>query len=73
MPINNGDIYLAELNPTEAYEIGGIRPVIIVSNSSQNELTPTILVAPITSNIYKKVLPTHIRINVGQGGSDKTV
>ena len=55
-----GDIYLAELEPRIGFVQQGTRPVIVLQNNCGNFFAPTLVVAPLTSNIYKKRdLPTH--------------
>lgn len=67
-----GDIYLANLGNSEGFEIGGIRPVLVISNKINNQFTPTVLVVPISSvSSRRKILPTHIRIEAGQGGLER--
>lgn len=58
-----GDIYLANLNPFIGSEQGGTRPVLLLQNNAGNFFCPTLIVAPITSQIWKKTnQPTHYRI-----------
>ena len=58
-----GDIYLADLNPFVGSEQGGTRPVLLLQNDAGNFFCPTLIVAPITSRIWKKnEQPTHCRI-----------
>ena len=55
-----GDVYLADLNPVVGAEIGGIRPVLVLQNDVGNHFGPTLIVAPMTTNIEKKpAQPTH--------------
>ncbi len=55
-----GDVYLANLNPAVGAEIGGIRPVLVLQNDVGNHFGPTLIIAPMTSNIEKKpAQPTH--------------
>ena len=58
--IKRGDIYLADLNPVEGSEQGGIRPVLVIQNDIGNQYAPTVIVVPMTSKPKKKFLPTHI-------------
>jgi len=44
-------------------EQGGVRPVLIVQNDIGNKHSPTIICAPITSQINKAKLPTHVEID----------
>ncbi len=55
-----GDIYLAALEPKIGFVQSGYRPVIVLQNNCGNFFAPTLIVAPLSSNIYKKrYLPTH--------------
>lgn len=55
-----GDIYLADLDPHFGCEQGGVRPVLVIQNNIGNCFCPTLIVAPITSRIWKKPnQPTH--------------
>ena len=49
--MDQGDIYLINLDPTIHSEAGKIRPGIILSISAMNQYSPKIIVAPITSNV----------------------
>ena len=60
--IRRGDIYYAELNPVVGSEQGDSRPVIIVSNDAGNNHSPTVIVTPMTGNLRKNPLPTHVVI-----------
>lgn len=58
--IKRGEIYYANLCPVVGSEQGGIRPVVILQNDKGNLHSRTTIVAAITSEIYKKYLPTHV-------------
>ena len=63
-----GDIYLADLNPVVGAEIGGIRPILVLQNNIGNHFGPTLIAAPMTSNIEKKPdQPTHFLIKNTHG------
>lgn len=47
--IKRGDIVLANFEPVQGSEQGGIRPALIIQNNISNEHSPTTIVAPITS------------------------
>lgn len=58
-----GNIYLADLDPYVGSEQGGTRPVLVLQNNAGNYFCPTVIVAPITSRVWKKTnLPTHCRL-----------
>lgn len=62
-PIVFQRITTSNLNPSLGSEQGGIRPVLILQNNTGNFFCPTLIVAPITSRIWKKPMqPTHCRI-----------
>lgn len=45
-----GDIYWVALDPTIGSEIQKTRPALIISNDVGNEVSPRVIVAPITSS-----------------------
>lgn len=55
-----GEIYYADLSPTKGSEQGGLRPVLIIQNDVGNKYSPTTIIAPLTSQMGKKPLPTHV-------------
>lgn len=62
--INRGEIYVADLNPFQGSEQGGIRPVVILQNDTGNYFSNTTIVASLTSHTGKKEnLPTHVFID----------
>ena len=63
-----GDVFLADLDPSFGSEQGGTRPVVILQNNIGNFHSPTLIVAPVTSNTGKKTnFPTHCRIEGRDG------
>ena len=66
--IKRGDIFYADLSPVIGSEQGGLRPVLIVQNDIGNKYSPTVIVAPVTTNHEAKVkLPTHCYIGAESG------
>ena len=62
--ISRGEIYVADLNPHQGSEQGGIRPVVILQNDAGNYFRSTTIVASLPSKKKKKEnLPTHVFIN----------
>lgn len=51
MKFNRFEIWLANLNPSKGIEPGKVRPVVIVQTDLLNEIHPTLVVCPITSNV----------------------
>ncbi len=58
-----GEIYYADLSPAYGSEQGGLRPVLIVQNNVGNRHAPTTIIAPLTSRLTKKPLPTHVEFS----------
>lgn len=58
--IRKGDIFLANLEPVVGAEQGRVRPVLIIQNNYGNKLSPTTIIAPITSKVYSKEYPTNV-------------
>lgn len=65
--IRRGDIYYADLDPVTGSEQGEFRPVLIVQNNTGNKYSPTVIVTPITSNLRKNPLPTHVVLSINCG------
>jgi len=60
--IIRGEIVIANLEPVEGSEQGGVRPVLIIQNDVLNKHAPTTIIAPITSKIYTKEYSTNVII-----------
>jgi len=71
MDIEKGDIFLANLEPIEGHEQGGVRPVLVIQNNLYNKYSPVIIIAAITSRIFSKEFPTNIFISKEESQLDK--
>lgn len=58
--IRRGDIFYANLQGGIGSEQTGERPVVIIQNDIGNLVSPTVIVAVITSSSSKAKLPTHV-------------
>ena len=65
--IRRGDIYYADLDPVIGSEQGECRPVLIVQNNTGNKYSPTVIITPITGNLRKNPLPTHVALSINSG------
>lgn len=45
-----GEVWLANLNPTQGFEQAGIRPVIIFQNDIISQFSTTTIAIPLTTN-----------------------
>ena len=61
-PILRGELYYADLEPVIGSEQGGERPVVILQNNKGNQHSPTVIVAPLTTQKIKPRLPTHVTV-----------
>lgn len=59
---HRGDIYYCEFVDVGGSVQSGLRPALIIQNEVGNKYGPTLIVAPITSIIKKKRLPTHVYV-----------
>jgi len=68
--MNQGDIYLVNLDPVIQTEIGKTRPGLIISINAMNHHSPRLIVAPVTSTIGK-IYPFEVFVPAGAGGLQK--
>lgn len=61
--VKRGDIYWVDFGVTKGSEQGGIRPAVVIQNDIGNKFSPTVIICPISSEIKKKELPTHVLIS----------
>jgi len=75
--IKRGDIYLVNLNlpakkdkeqqSEQMSEQRGYRPTLVISNDIGNDNGPTVILAAMTSNLEKPILPTHVAVQAKCG------
>lgn len=66
--VKRGEIWYANLGMLKGSSVqGGIRPVLIISNDSNNRYSPTITIIPLTTRSKKRNLPTHVWMQAGKG------
>jgi len=68
--MNQGDVYLVNLDPTVPTEIGKTRPGLVISVNAMNHNSPRLIVAPITSST-RKVYPFEVFIPHGTAGLER--
>lgn len=66
-----GDVFWVSLDPTVGSEIQKTRPAVIISNDIGNELSPCVVVAPISSSV-SKIYPVQVKVVV-KGKAGKVV
>ena len=67
MTVHKNEVYFADLSPVIGSEQGGIRPVVIIQNDIGNQMSPTVIVAALTSRRKKLRMPTHVRVHLEEG------
>ncbi len=66
--IKQGEIWLANLNPTRGTEPGKCRPVLVVQNQALLDIQhPSTLIAPLTTQLIDKAEPLRIRLKAQAG------
>lgn len=60
--ITRGEIYWVNFGDSKGSIQSGLRPALIVSNNLNNRFSTTVNIAPITSSISKKSIPSHVII-----------
>jgi len=68
MSIKRGDLFYVDLNPTKGSEQRGRRPVLVIQNDIGNEVSPTTIIAPLTTKSFTREYPTNVNIPKGIGG-----
>ena len=71
MQVRRGNIYYSDLSPVVGSEQGGVRPVLVVQNEIGNRYSPTVIVAPVTTQIVKARLPTHVELRAAEHGVER--
>ena len=71
MTVHKNEVYYADLAPIIGSEQGGTRPVLVIQNDTGNKVSPTIIIAAITSQQKKMRLPTHVPIKLEDGNLPK--
>ena len=67
MKVQKNEVYYADLSPVIGSEQGGVRPVLVIQNDVGNKVSPTVIVAAITSRQKKMRMPTHVPIKLEEG------
>ena len=63
LEIQKFDVWLANLEPSHGTETGKTRPVLVVQSDLLNEIHPSTLICPITTNVAAKsqLLRVHLK------------
>ena len=69
--VRRGEIYLVNFDPALGSEIRKIRPALIIQNDIDNQYSPIVIVAAITSSFEQKLYPTEVCISARDSGLDR--
>jgi mRNA interferase MazF len=70
-----GDVFYANLDPSQGAETQKTRPVVIVSNNAANRASSLVTVVPVTSNVAR-IYPFEVKLaasNTGLGKDSKAM
>jgi len=65
--LKRGEVWLANLDPTQGSEQAGVRPVIIFQNDIVSQFSTTTIAIPLTTNQRRAALPICMLIRQGEG------
>lgn len=68
MSIKQFEVWIANLNPRFGTEAGKTRPVLILQTDLLNNIHPSTLVCPITSNVRKEAEILRVYLQKGTAG-----
>ena len=68
--MKRGDVFYANLEPTQGAETQKTRPVVIVSNDAANRTAVLVTVLPITSNV-SRIFPFEVKLLAADTGLSK--
>ena|SRR3989338_6818053 len=71
MKIEKFSVYLADLNPRMGAEPGKIRPVVVIQTDLLNDVHPSTIICPMTTNIVKGATILRIHVSKKESGLDK--
>jgi mRNA interferase MazF len=67
-----GDLFWVNLDPTVGTEINKTRPAVIVSHELGNQLSPRVIVVPVTTKRLDRRFPFEVIIPAGAAGQAET-
>lgn len=61
--IKRGDIWTTDLRPGVGFEVTKKRPTLVISRNTVNKISPTVIIIPLSSQVYKILGPERIYIS----------
>lgn len=69
--IKRGEIWITDLRPSVGWEVAKIRPALIISNNNINNISPVVIVIPLSSQIPQVLGPERLLLQGRKGSLDK--
>jgi len=66
--IRKWNVYLADLNPRYKAEPGKIRPVVVIQTDMLNNVHPTTIICPISTNVQPKISLLRVHLKDKEAG-----
>lgn len=66
--IRKWNVYLADLNPRYKAEPGKVRPVVVIQTDMLNNVHPTTIICPISTNVQPKILLLRVHLKDREAG-----
>ena len=66
-----GEVWIADLIPGKGWEVGKMRPVIVISANEINNISPLVIIIPISSQIPQIIGPARVLIKKEGGFVEK--
>lgn len=70
--INRFDVWIADLNPAIGTEPGKQRPVVIIQTNLLNNIHPSTLICPVTTNIVEDAEIIRVNLSKNEAGLKKS-
>lgn len=67
LEVKRGDVWMIDLGEQRGSIQGNLRPCLTISNNACNLYSPVITIIPLSSNVNKRRLPTHVYLGQDQG------
>lgn len=68
MALKRGDVCLVDFGNQGGNLQTGLRPAVVVQNDIGNYYSPVTMVCPLTKQLNKAPMPTHVIVERGNGG-----
>ena len=68
MNVQKFNIYMADLNPKIGTDPGNVRPVVVAQTNFLNNIHPSTVVCPITTNVIQNSKLLRVHLKKGEAG-----